>query len=150
MTLRVRAALPADAATIARFNVDMARETEGLELDPGLVERGVAEGIADPVKARYLIAELEGSSVGCLMLSREWSDWRCGWIDWIQSVFVAAEARGRGVYRAMHEFVLEQARRDPQTRAVRLYVVEANTGARSTYERCGMHRTDYLLYEQAL
>ena len=146
----VRRARAEDAETIARFNRAMARETEDVELEPAVIRRGVERAIADPAKGRYWIAERGDEPAGCLLVTREWSDWRDGWIDWIQSVYTAPEQRGAGVYRALHEAVVGAARADPDVRAVRLYVVEGNHAARAVYERLGMQRTDYLLYELAL
>lgn len=150
MTHALRAARPEDESTIVEFQIAMARETEGLVLDPQVLARGVGRALADSSKGRYLIAELEGEPVGSLLVTREWSDWRDGWIDWIQSVYLIPDARGRGVYEAMHRRVLALASADPDVRGVRLYVVEGNQRARSAYEKAGMHRTDYLLYEQTL
>ena len=100
---RVRPARPADAERIAAFQVAMARETEDLELAPERVRAGVARALADPGRGRYLVAELGGEVVACLLVTREWSDWRDGWFWWIQSVYTAPAARGRGAYRRLHE-----------------------------------------------
>ena len=123
---RVRAATPKDLSLLVAFNRALAKETEALELDPERLRAGVARVLADPLAGFYRVAELpegrdadhdrEGPSgpprtaraVGCLMVTREWSDWRCGWFWWIQSVFVEPPARRRGVYRALHRSVLEE------------------------------------------
>ena len=75
-TLRVRAARPDDAATIAAFNLAMARETEDKGLDEAALLRGVRRALGDPARGVYRVAELDGEVAGCLMLTREWSDWR--------------------------------------------------------------------------
>ena len=71
--LSVRAALPADAATLARFNVALAQETEALALSPETVLAGVEAVLEDPAKGCYWVAEIEGTVVGQLMLTYEWS-----------------------------------------------------------------------------
>ncbi|HKX46089.1 MAG TPA: GNAT family N-acetyltransferase, partial [Planctomycetota bacterium] len=124
----------------------MARETEDKSLDPAVLERGVRRALADPAKGRYLVAEQDGRAVGGLLLTLEWSDWRDGWFWWIQSVYVEPEARGAGAYRALHEHVLAEARRDPDVRGVRLYVEVENTRARAVYERLGMAELAYRVY----
>ena len=101
--LLIRPAEPADAAAIVDFQLRMARETEDLELDRAILNRGVAAVFADPGKGAYWIAERGGRIVGCLLTTHEWSDWRDGVILWIQSVYVIPEERGRGVYRALYE-----------------------------------------------
>lgn len=148
MTTQIRDANLEDADRLLAFQIAMARETEDLDLNPAIVGRGITRALSDPAKARFLIAEQKGRSVAGLMITREWSDWRDGWVLWIQSVYVEPEARGQGVYRALHQRVLEISRADPEVRAVRLYVVDSNRRARQTYEKAGMHRTDYLIYEQ--
>ena len=64
---------------IARFQVDMAMETEGLALDYECVSSGVQAVIDDEAKGRYIIAEIGGKVVACLMITREWSDWNNCW-----------------------------------------------------------------------
>lgn len=142
----VRPAAPSDAALLADFNLAMARETEGLELDPRVLARGVSAALADPAKGEYRICELDGVPCAALLITREWSDWRCGWAWWIQSVYVAPAGRRRGAYRALHQSVLADARRCG-AKAVRLYVDRTNTGAQRTYERVGMARSHYDLFE---
>ncbi len=148
--LCVRAATPADAETIAAFNLAMARETEDKGLDEAALLRGVRRALSDPARGVYRVAELEGRVAGCLMLTREWSDWRDAWFWWIQSVYVAAPARRRGVYRALHAHVLAEARAAGDACGVRLYVETENRTAQTTYESLGMRRAHYHMYELAL
>jgi GNAT superfamily N-acetyltransferase len=143
----VRRATPADAPVIARYNAFLASESEGKTLDPAILAAGVAAGLVDPNKALYFLAEEGGESLGQLMLTREWSDWRNGWIWWIQSVYVRDDARRRGVFRTLFEHVHQAARADPEVIGLRLYVERENTGAQQTYGRMGMKRTGYLVYE---
>ena len=149
-TLEIRAARPEDAATIIDFQLRMARETEGLELPFDTVQRGVEAVFADPGKGAYWLAENTedaGRIVGCLLTTFEWSDWRDGTVLWIQSVYVVPEARGRGVYRALHEHLRKRVESSPDLKGLRLYVDLRNTAAQRVYERMGMSREHYALYE---
>jgi ribosomal protein S18 acetylase RimI-like enzyme len=128
----------------------MARETEQRELDPARLTHGVEQGLADPAKGRYFVAELDGRVAGCLMVTTEWSDWRDGWFWWIQSVYVASDARGRGVYRALHDHVRVAARAAGDVVGLRLYVEKENARAQRTYQQLGMTETGYRLYEELL
>ncbi|HEX5011576.1 MAG TPA: GNAT family N-acetyltransferase [Planctomycetota bacterium] len=148
MAVTVRPATRADLDQLIAFNASMAQETEGKRLDPARLQPGVAAVLADTGRGRYLVAELGGRVAGALLLTREWSDWRNGWFWWIQSVYVVPEARGRGVYRALHESVLAEARADTQVCGVRLYVDQDNRAAQATYAAVGMRRTHYLFYEE--
>lgn len=148
--LRVRAATPLDAATIAAFNLAMARETEDKGLDEAALARGVARALRDPQCGHYRVAERDGAIVGCLLVTREWSDWRDAWFWWIQSVYVAPSARRSGVYAALHDDVLIQARAAGDVCGLRLYVETENRSAQTTYERMGMQRAHYQMYEQML
>ncbi|HTE06496.1 MAG TPA: GNAT family N-acetyltransferase [Planctomycetota bacterium] len=145
--VQVRAALPSDLALLVEFNAAMALETEGRVLDAQRLRRGVERALSDPARGRYLVAERGGRPVGALLLTREWSDWRDGSFVWIQSVYVAPEARGTGAYRALHAAVREEARRDPDICGLRLYVDEDNRTAQKTYDAVGMLRTRYAFYE---
>jgi GNAT superfamily N-acetyltransferase len=146
--LTLRRATPADAPTVVEFNRRMAEESEGIHLDPTVLAAGVAASLADPDKALYFVAELDGQVVGQLMLTREWSDWRNGWIWWIQSVYVRPEARRRGIFRALYEHVHAAAVADPGVIGLRLYVDQDNLNAQQTYLKLRMERTRYLVLER--
>ncbi len=145
--LRVRNAAPADAPTIVEFNRLLALESEAKRLDPAVLERGVQLALVRPELCRYFLAEAEGQIVGQTMLTYEWSDWRAGVFWWIQSVYVRAENRGRGVFRALFEHVAALARADPAVCGLRLYVEQHNAAALATYRRLGMTPSGHLLYE---
>jgi len=142
----VRSAVPADLDVLVRFNAAMAHETEDKRLDPVRLRAGVAAALEDPQRGHYLIAEQDGRVAGALLVTREWSDWRNGWFWWIQSVYVAPEARRAGIYRALHAEVLRQAAAAGAV-GVRLYVDRGNSGAQRTYERLGMQPSHYVFYE---
>jgi ribosomal protein S18 acetylase RimI-like enzyme len=148
MPVTVRRATPADAATVVDFNCRLANESEGKTLDPETVAAGVASGLADPSRALYFVAEVDGRIVGQTMITFEWSDWRNGWIWWIQSVYVQAEARRRGVFRALFRHIHEIASRDPKVVAIRLYVEEQNRAAQDTYRELGLSPAGYFVLEK--
>jgi ribosomal protein S18 acetylase RimI-like enzyme len=148
MSIVVRRADLADAAIVAEFNRRLAEETEGKTLDAAILRAGVEAGLADENKGLYFVAEDDGAIVGQLMLTREWSDWRNGWMWWIQSVYVQKEARRRGIFRILYQHVYEAAKADPAVIGLRLYVEQANEAAQQTYERLGMSRIGYLLFQR--
>jgi len=135
-----------DAEALIEFNRAMALETEGKELLPEVVGAGVQSLLADRNSGFYLVAEIGGRLVGQLMLTVEWSDWRNGPIYWLQSVYVAADARGSGVFRALWERALAVAR-GAGARAVRLYVDQHNRDAQEVYRRIGMQDSGYRVFE---
>ena len=145
---RIRPATEADAETIAAFNEAMARETEGKTLDPATIRAGVRSLLSRPSLGFYLLAGEDGTPAGQLMITYEWSDWRCGVFWWIQSVYVRPGFRGKGVYRALHERVRQMAKEAGGVCGFRLYVEKENTAAQATYRRLGMHETRYLLFEE--
>jgi GNAT superfamily N-acetyltransferase len=108
----------------------------------------VAAGLADPHKALYFVAEEGGAVVGQLMLTKEWSDWRNGWLWWIQSVYVRPEARRRGVFRALYQHVYQAAQTDPEVVGLRLYMEQDNHAARLTYLRLGMELSPYVVFQR--
>jgi GNAT superfamily N-acetyltransferase len=148
-SVRVRAAGEGDVKTIVAFNRMMALETEALELDVDVLTAGVRAAVGDRHKALYFVAEADGRVLGQLMVTREWSDWRNADIWWIQSVYVAPEARRRGVFGALLRHV-EQLAHDAGVAALRLYVERDNDAALQAYERLGMHRSHYAMMEKPL
>jgi len=64
-------------------------------------------------------------------------------------VYVVPEARRDGVFRALYTEV-ERRARAAGAASLRLYVETENRRAQSTYERLGMRRCHYAMYEQVL
>lgn len=146
-TFRIRPARLDDASVIARFNRAMAVETEGRKLSPARVLRGVKALLADRSKGVYFVAHTGSGIIGQLLITHEWSDWRNGNFWWIQSVYVAPEHRGRGVFKALHAHIEQLARSRRDICGLRLYVDAHNTKAKEVYARLGMQPTHYELWE---
>ena len=137
------------AETITRFQVDMAMESEGFQLDYERTLKGVKAVLQDENKGRYVLAMIDGRPVGSLMLTREWSDWNCCWYLWIQSVYVLPEHRSNGIFKSMYNKVLELATSEGISQ-VRLYVDKDNKKAQTVYQKIGMSECHYLMYEVEL
>ena len=150
LELNIREAGADDGETITRFNAAMALESEGISLNRTTLRAGVEAALADSSKAFYLLAESAGDPVGQLMVTTEWSDWRNGWIWWIQSVYVKPEARRQGVYRGLYQRLNDMANTRDDIRGMRLYVMRENWTAKRTYESLGMSHSEYDLYETEL
>lgn len=145
--LEIRSAVPADLATLAAFNIAMARETEDKRLGKDIVTAGVKQMLSRPDLGFYLVAEVGGELAGCLGITFEWSDWRNGLFWWIQSVYVHPDHRRSGVFRGLYNHVTAMAQNQASVCGVRLYVEKENATAQKTYARLGMSETDYRLFE---
>jgi GNAT superfamily N-acetyltransferase len=146
----IRQAQPEDRDAIVDFNARLALETESKRLDPEILVRGVALALAEPDRARYYVAvsSLDGRVIGQAAFTREWSDWRCGWIWWLQSVYVHADHRGQGVFRALFERIRNDARAaGSNVVGLRLYVEHENHPAQRVYETLGLRPGGYLVME---
>ncbi len=144
--IQVRPARSDEAPAIADRNVSMARETEGLALDPITALRGASAVFERDVGAHYWIAEAEGRVAGQLMITVEWSDWRNAPVWWIQSVYVEPDQRGAGVFRALYDEVLRRAEQSGAA-GVRLYVDRSNLAAIRIYSKLGMDGDHYQVFE---
>ena len=81
----VRTTTMEDAETISHFNQLMAMETENKTLPEEVIGNGVRRLMQKPEYGFYLIAEIDGKTVGTCMVTTEWSDWRDGLFWWVQS-----------------------------------------------------------------
>lgn len=147
-TNSVRPATSSDAELLADFNCAIARETEDKELDRTKVLRGVQRALDLGPEVRYFVAEDASDPVGCLMITREWSDWRDGWIVWIQSVYVSSSHRGRGVFKSLLNHTTKTVRQEPDVVGLRLYVEVENSRAQEVYLRTGFVDPNYKVLEQ--
>jgi len=145
---KIRIANEEDHFTIVDFQMKMAKETEGLELDRETVKLGVMHVLRNPQKGRYLVAVLDGKIVASLMLTPEWSDWRNRCVLWFQSVYVVPEAREKGIFKRMYEHVKQHiVMADEQNAGLRLYVDASNTNAIEVYNKVGMDGEHYRVFE---
>ena len=131
MSLLIRAATPADIADLVRMEC---RDGMGNRSTSGSIRRSC--GAASPVCSSshgagfYLVAERDGVAAGSLLVTFEWSDWRCGDFWWIQSVYVHPAARRGGVFRALYAAV-EQRAAAAGAVGLRLYVETENQHAQA-------------------
>ena len=146
-SIRFRSGEPRDVGAIVDFQVAMALETEGFELDRAICRLGVEQVFRDPSLGCYYVAESGLEVVGSLMITYEWSDWRNGIVWWIQSVYVVRALRRRGVYAGLYEHVKRLADADRGVRGIRLYVDRRNEPAQEVYTRLGMNGEHYQVFE---
>jgi GNAT superfamily N-acetyltransferase len=151
METKIRTALLTDADVIADFNIRLALETEQRQLDSQRVQAGVVALLSDPAKGAYYVAEVQSAGTstvaGQLLITYEWSDWRNGNFWWIQSVYVAQDFRGRGLFRALYHHAQSLAKAARDVCGFRLYVERHNAVAQEAYARLGMKKTDYEMFE---
>ena len=145
--MNIRKALNKDIDVIARYNYNLAYETENKILDMNILTKGVEAIIKDENKGIYHVCEINGEVVGQIMYTFEWSDWRNGTFLWIQSVYVYKEFRGMGVFKALYKFIRDIADNDNNICGIRLYVEKENTIAKKTYKNIGMKECNYYIYE---
>ena len=143
----IREAGISELDVIVDYNLALAQESEDKELDRAIVVRGVEQALSKPELARYFVAEVDGKVVGQTMLTMEWSDWRAGSFWWIQSVYVDAAYRGQGVFKSIYKYLESLAKADAGCCGLRLYVELENEAAIRTYEKLGMKRAHYYMYE---
>ncbi|MFL5245538.1 MAG: GNAT family N-acetyltransferase [Gemmataceae bacterium] len=148
MPFTIRRAESSDIDQIIDFNCRLAQETEGKTLEPAVVRAGVQAALSDRHKGPYYLAVDGERILGQLQITFEWSDWRNGWIWWIQGVYVRAEARRQGIFRALYGHIENAARESQDVIGIRLYVEKENRKAQKTYEEMGMKPSSYLMYER--
>jgi GNAT superfamily N-acetyltransferase len=146
----IRDATLSDHAFVVECNIQLALETEGKVLDPSVIRVGALAALRDPERLRYWVAEdpARNIRIGQAAITREWSDWRNGWVWWFQSVYVTPEARGQGVFRALHQHIRACALAAPDVIGLRLYVEHQNHRAQQTYEALGLKPGGYHVYEE--
>lgn len=143
----IREATNNDVDSIVTFQLSMAKETEGIELDKKIVIKGVSAVLEDRTKGNYYVAEMDGRIVSSLLTTFEWSDWRNGTILWIQSVYVLPEFRRMGVYRNMYSHIKNIVQNNSNLNGIRLYADKTNLPAQKTYENLGMNQDHYVTFE---
>ena len=151
--LIVRPATLADLETLTEFSAAMAMETEHRTLDRTRLRMGTQAVIDQSERGQYFVADLQQDApadtvtVGQLLITYEWSDWRNAQFWWIQSVYVYPAWRRKGVYRHMHRTIFDLAQSRADVCGVRLYVEGSNRVAKHVYDRVGLSLSTYQIYE---
>ncbi|WP_052431961.1 GNAT family N-acetyltransferase [Flammeovirga pacifica] len=133
--------------TIAQFQVDMAWETESYKLDLSTVKRGVKHIIDNQNLGRYVLVMDGDTCIASMLNLYEWSDWRCGNVLWIHSLYVIETYRRKGLFRMMYNHVKEEVDNADDLMGLRLYVEKDNKRAQDTYKAMGMTKEHYDMYE---
>ena len=145
--IEIRKGKLSDSENIVELQLRMAQETEGLQLDRNVVSKGVRGVFEEPARGTYWIAEEKGKVMGVLLAIPEWSDWRNATVLWIHSLYVIPEARGQGVFKKLYLNLEKQVKQSPELAGLRLYVDKQNKSAQKVYEKLGMDKHHYELYE---
>ena len=145
--MSIRKANLNDVETIAKFNYNLAYETENKELKMDVLRKGVENLIKDNSKGQYYVYTIDEKIVGQIMYTYEWSDWRNKTFLWVQSVYVDKEYRQKGVFKSLYNYVKSFCDNDDSIGGIRLYVEKQNKNAQSTYKSLGMIECEYDMYE---
>lgn len=135
MGVVVRSASAADADILHRLMLGLA-EHEGLTAFVAVTPASLAHALsAQPPRAAFLLAELEGRPVGYVSWTRAYSIWRGEDYLNLDDLFVVEEARGAGVGEALMRAFAGEAARDGLSG--RWEVAADNHGAQRFYDRLG-------------
>jgi ribosomal protein S18 acetylase RimI-like enzyme len=145
--IEIRKGKLSDTERIVELQLQMAQETEGLRLDKQVVTKGVCGVFQQPQRGSYWVAEEDGKFLAVFLAIPEWSDWRNATVLWIHSLYVIPEARGHGVFKKLYLNLKKQVEQSPELAGLRLYVDKQNEPAQKVYEKLGMNKHHYELYE---
>ena len=133
MSTTVRAALPADRETCIRLLTAQLVE-HALPADPAGIARGVDLALAPHSAAWLLLGERAGAPIGIVLANQVVSVEKGGHTLWVEELYVAPEARRRGVATALLDYLTTEGRRRG-ARAVELEVVPTQASALALYRR---------------
>lgn len=143
----VRKAKSNDLNSLLEFQLAMAMETEGIELEAATVKKGITAVLEDSGKGNYYVAEKDTQIIGSLLTTFEWSDWRNGTVLWIQSVYILPGFRRKGVYSKLYGHIKDIVLHDPELKGIRLYADKSNETAHRVYRKLGMTHDHYVTFE---
>jgi GNAT superfamily N-acetyltransferase len=133
---------PHEARAVARLLAEFRDHIGLLEPSDGAVRLGVERLLGDPDTEFLLAAPQAGDEpAGVAQLRFRYGIWRAGGDCLLEDLFVAAEARGAGLGRALMESILARARARG-CRRVELDVNERNETALGLYGAFGFSATD--------
>ena len=145
----IRLAEPRDLESLVTYNMALAWETEGRQLDRALLQSGVESILTDSAKGFYVVMEHRPTrrTIGQLLITFEWSDWRNAIFWWLQSVYVHKDWRRQGVFKTLYDYVLQEGKRQGNVAGIRLYVEQDNAVAQEVYAQAGLSAAPYKVFE---
>jgi ribosomal protein S18 acetylase RimI-like enzyme len=138
MPASVRIAGPEDAEDVARLLIAFRNWTGRSEPDDESFRASVRRLLEDP-GTEYLLAG--DPLAGVAQLRYRYAVWHASEDCWLEDLYVADEARGSGLGRALVEAAFERGRERGCAR-VQLDVNEANTAALALYTSLGFTAAD--------
>lgn len=144
--MNIRKATKKDIENISKNNILLALESENKSIEYDTVHNGVKNIIDDENKGFYLVFELNNKIVGQLMITYEWSDWynKMNW--WIQSVYIDKSNRRKGIFNYLIDY-LKKLAFEKNISILKLYVYKKNLMAKKVYEKLGMNKALYDIYD---
>lgn len=136
-----------DIGTLADLQCAMAWETESYKLDKSTVSKGLQALFDDATKGKYYKLRHEQKIIGCMLNTFEWSEWRNGYILWIQSLYIVPEFRGKGLFGLVYQHLQNLVNTSEELQGIRLYVDKTNVKATKVYEALGMNGDHYHFFE---
>lgn len=137
------------ALDILQCQMKLANETESLSLDIETLEESIISIIDDSNKGQYIIAQKGNHTVGCLMITKEWSSWYNEWVIWIKNIYVLPEHRKHGVFSFLYTNVKEKAR-SINCRNIRICFRNNKKTNSVILEKIGMKEISDTIYEEIL
>ena len=129
----VRAATLQDAEIITDFQRRMAFETEDRICNSEILLSGVRNSIINAALGTntmaYVLEDGKEKLIGFMFTNPETNLLLGGTIIWINSLYVIKDFRKKGVFKALYDHMLHQAKADPWVKAIRLYVETTNQTA---------------------
>ncbi len=149
MGFLIRRALGSDLPHLIQFQLMMAQESEGQQLEPTTLENGMRFVLENPDVGVYwvILSEALGQPVGMCMVTSEWSDWHNAYYWWFQSVYIHPDYRGQGLLETLMETVRKQAKKEA-VREMRLYVESNNSRAIRAYGKVGYQSGHYTVMQK--
>lgn len=138
--MEIRSANLEDSEILAQFILNIAYETEGVNLDFQVVLRGISYLYGQPSKGKYYVAEINNEIAGCLMVTSQWVDFKAIYYYYIVSAYTKIEYRGRGVFKGLYSHVVELLKADAG--CLRIYAENNNEKAINAYKKVGMSQVD--------
>lgn len=123
MTYRARKANIGDIENLAKYSRILAQEIERRELDMASLRDSYKKIIENEELgwAFVCIDDTSSSFAGYCYASREWSNWRNGFVLWIE-LYVLPRYRGNAAaLKPLYERLLSEAKKDGQICAIRGY-----------------------------